>query len=235
LLGASPEEEKLFLIFLSDFAFGRRIYIGKHNLSPDPASGRKIGMNMRLNLTLPVYNEEQSLPRAVGRLTAYLSQSSLAGCCEIVIAENGSTDRTYEVASELARACPAVQTMRVAGKGRGRALKEAWSESDAEVFSCMDIDLSTALTHYPRLIEPLNENKVDFAVGSRLLRSELTTRGWKREFISQGDNRLRKLFFSNRFSNAECGFKALTRRDAEMLLSKAKDDGSFCDTGLLED
>jgi glycosyltransferase involved in cell wall biosynthesis len=219
-------------IFFSHFAFGRRIKEWTRELA-DEKLGPEIGMNMRLNLTLPVYNEEQSLPGAVARLTDYLSKSPFAGCCEIVIAENGSTDRTFEVASELAENCSDVRVLRIAGKGRGRALKEAWSGSDAEVLSYMDIDLSTDLVHYPQLIEPLFRGEFDLAIGSRLLRSDLTTRGWKRELISRGYNRLMKILFSNRFSDAQCGFKALTRRAADILLPEVKDDGWFFDTELL--
>jgi glycosyltransferase involved in cell wall biosynthesis len=208
-------------------------YTNEHQHCRTKHPGKRFGLNMRLNLTLPVYNEEKTLPGALARLTDYISKTPFAGCCEIVIAENGSTDRTCEVASELADTYPEVRVIQISGKGRGRALKAVWQQSHAEVLSYMDVDLSTDLIHYPGLIQPLIRGDFDLAVGSRLLRREWTDRGWKREIISRGYNRLMKMLFSNRFSDAQCGFKAMSRPAADILLPKVKDDGWFFDTELL--
>jgi hypothetical protein len=73
----------------------------------------------------------------------------------------------------------------------------------------------------------------DLAAGSRLLKPCLTTRGFKRELISRCYNRLVKAVFRTRFSDAQCGFKAITRPAAQALLPLAEDNGWFLDTELL--
>jgi glycosyltransferase involved in cell wall biosynthesis len=187
---------------------------------------------MRVNITVPVYNEEAALPVSIPRLNKFLD-----GCpgfdCEIVIADNASTDRTYEVACALARRFPRVRVVHLELKGRGRALKQVWSESTADILSYMDVDLSTDLRALPPLIEALASGKFDLGTGSRLQKESKVIRGLKREFTSRCYNRLVKLFFSTKFSDAQCGFKAITREAAQRLLPDVEDTGWFFDTELL--
>ena len=114
-----------------------------------------------------------------------------------------------------------------------RAVKKAWSESKADILSYMDCDLSTDLAAFPPLVEALISCGFDVAIGSRLLKPCLTTRGFKREFISRGYNRLMKLFFQAQFSDAQCGFKAITKEAASALLPLVEDNEWFMDSELL--
>jgi hypothetical protein len=118
-------------------------------------------------------------------------------------------------------------------KGRGRAVKTAWNESKADILSYMDCDLSTDLAAFPPLIESMISGRFDVAVGSRLLKPSLTTRGIRRETISRGYNLLIKASFHTKFSDAQCGFKAITKRAAQELLPLVEDNGWFMDTELL--
>jgi glycosyltransferase involved in cell wall biosynthesis len=185
-----------------------------------------------VNLTVPVLNEEAQLAESVGKLRAFL-QDHAGFTWEIVIADNGSTDRTAQIAEELGRRWPEVRAVHLPLKGRGRALRKVWSESSAEILSYMDVDLSTDLSAFPRLIEPLANGEYDVATGSRLLPGSQTTRCWKRELISHAYNRLVRACFRTRFSDAQCGFKAITRKAAGELLPLVEDDAWFFDTELL--
>ncbi|HEX5498271.1 MAG TPA: glycosyltransferase, partial [Thermomicrobiales bacterium] len=118
-------------------------------------------------------------------------------------------------------------------KGRGRALKAAWLASDADVVAYMDVDLSTNLKSFVPLVTPLVSGQSDVAIGSRLRRGAVVTRQWKRELLSRGYNRLIHLLFRNGFTDAQCGFKALTRAAAQALLPDLRDDAWFFDTDLL--
>lgn len=184
-----------------------------------------------VNVTVPVYNEEKVLAASVAKIAAMLDAK---GCrYEIVIANNASMDGTLAVANSLAARLKDVHVLSLQEKGRGRAVKAAWHNSSADILSYMDVDLSTDLTAFPSLIEPLLAGQFDLAVGSRLLDSAFTKRGPKREFISRGYNLLVKAMFRTRFSDAQCGFKAITRKAAAELLPLVEDDNWFMDSELL--
>ena len=185
-----------------------------------------------LNVTIPVYNEERTLASSIEKISAFL-KSNCPQPYEIVIAENGSTDKTFRIARQLEQELPNVRALHVNEKGRGRAIKSAWQQSNAEILSYMDVDLSTELVAFPPLIDALVNRGFDLAIGSRLLDPDLTRRGLKRETISRGYNLLVRAVFRTRFSDAQCGFKAITRRAAAELLPLIEDNAWFMDTELL--
>ena len=152
---------------------------------------------------------------------------------EIIVANNASTDFTLNVAHEIATKNPLVSVIDLREKGRGRAVKYAWSLSQADILSYMDVDLSTDLGAFPALIRPLIQGDYDIAIGSRLLNSKLTNRSLRRETISRAYNLIVKAVFNTKFSDAQCGFKAITRNAAASLLPYVEDNEWFMDTELL--
>jgi glycosyltransferase involved in cell wall biosynthesis len=186
---------------------------------------------MLINITIPVLNEERCLRPNILRLKQFMDGMSFD--FEIVIADNGSIDNTEKIGCGLAAGYPSIRYLRLNEKGRGRALKEAWRNSEADILSYMDVDLSTELEAFPALIEAISSGNYEIAAGSRLLHPEWTRRGWKREYISRCYNRLIKWSLGTRFSDAQCGFKAISRACAGHLLGLIKDDHWFFDTELL--
>ncbi len=126
-----------------------------------------------------------------------------------------------------------VAAMHLARKGRGYALRAAWSSSDAPVVAYMDVDLSTSLPALLPLVAPLLSGHRDVAIGTRLAPGAHVVRGPKRELISRAYNLLLKLTLRGGFSDAQCGFKALRRDAAEKLLPLVEDNEWFFDTELL--
>jgi glycosyltransferase involved in cell wall biosynthesis len=186
-----------------------------------------------VEVVLPVYNEEAALPESIPALCTYL-ETYFPYRWSVVIADNASTDNTLAVAEGLATAYqPHVSVMHLEEKGRGRALKAAWSSSGADVVAYMDVDLSTNLWSFLPLVAPLATGHSDVAIGSRLLRGAMVTRQWKRELISRCYNLLIKAMFGNGFSDAQCGFKAIKRSVAKELLPWVEDNEWFFDTELL--
>src|SRR4029078_5046886 len=143
----------------------------------------------------------------------------------ITIADNASTDATGAIADQLALDLPDVRAIHLPEKGRGRALKSVWSESDAAVLAYMDVDLSTDLDALLPLVAPLISGHSDIAIGTRLHRGSRVVRGAKREFISRSYNLILRGTLAARFSDAQCGFKAIRAEVAERLLPMVEDTG----------
>jgi putative flippase GtrA len=199
---------------------------------PTPAAART-GLDAPvLDVVVPVHNEEIDLEPCVRRLHSYLV-AEFPYPFRITIADNASTDSTAEVARRLADGVPEVVAVHLDEKGRGRALKHVWTHSDAAVLAYMDVDLSTDLGALLPLVAPLISGHSDLAIGSRLARGSRVVRGAKREFISRGYNLLLRGALSARFSDAQCGFKAIRADVAERLLPMVEDTGWFFDTEML--
>ena len=186
----------------------------------------------QLEIVVPVHNEEAALALSVRRLHRFLT-AEFPFTWRIVIADNASTDSTPSVARDLAAALPGVRTVRLERKGRGRALRAAWAASDARVVCYMDVDLSTDLRALLPLVAPLLSGHSDVAIGTRLARSARVVRGPRRELISRSYNALLHLTLRARFSDAQCGFKAVRADLLPTLLPEVEDESWFFDTELL--
>lgn len=200
-------------------------------LEPVPGPRRTPVRNARVDVVIPVFNEQDDLRPAVEQVLEHLAE--LPFVSTVTIADNASTDGTAVIARRLADLHETVRVVSLAEKGRGRALKRAWSASDADVLVYMDVDLSTDLKALLPLVAPLVTGHSDVAIGSRLARTARTTRGPRREIVSRSYNYLLRGTLRTRFSDAQCGFKAIRRDVAERLLPLVEDDAWFFDTELL--
>lgn len=185
-----------------------------------------------LDLVIPVYNEQKDLAAAVHRLHDY-AISHLRQSFRITIADNASTDDTWQIASALTEELDEVEAVHLDAKGRGRALNAVWGRSDATVMVYMDVDLSTGLNALPALVAPLLSGHSEVAIGTRLASSARVERGTKREFISRTYNFILRRSLGVHFSDAQCGFKAIRQDAARALLPLVEDTGWFFDTELL--
>jgi putative flippase GtrA len=199
--------------------------------APKPAADRPTAP-VAVEIVVPVYNEEQSLEASIRRLRAYLD-ASFPFRAVVTIADNASTDATWERATRLAGELEGVRAIHLDKKGRGRALRAAWSTSGAEVVAYMDVDLSTGLDALLPLVAPLLSGHSDLAIGSRLAPGAKVVRGTKRELISRGYNLIVRTALHNHFSDAQCGFKAIRSELVRELLPLVEDNEWFFDTELL--
>ncbi len=189
-------------------------------------------MSTVLDVVIPVYNEEHTVAASVRRLHAHLVHT-FPYPFRITVADNASTDSTWTVAVALTSELPGVAAVHLTEKGRGRALRQVWLASDALVLAYMDVDLSTDLDALWPLLAPLMSGHSDLAIGSRLHRDSRVVRGPKRELISRGYNLLLRTALGARFSDAQCGFKAIRSDVAHELLPLVEDPTWFFDTELL--
>ncbi len=191
-----------------------------------------MAMSPQLDIVIPVHNEAAGLEHSVRTLRRFLLASDLPAW-RIIVADNASTDATPAIAAELERTMEHVALLRLERKGRGHALRVAWSQSTADVLAYMDVDLSTDLRALPPLVAPLFCGHSEVAIGTRLANGSRVQRGIKRELISRAYNAILRTVLRARFTDAQCGFKALRADVADELLPEIKDETWFFDTELL--
>lgn len=186
---------------------------------------------MKLTVTVPVFNGEGIITKSVLRLTQFLARVWVRDWT-VLLAENGSRDRTPEICDTLAEEIENVRVFHLKEPGRGRALSKAWLEDqDSDILAYMDADLATDLQCLPMLVNVLGG--ADIAIGNRLLRGSTVMRGLKREIISRGYSAIVRRLFRTEISDFQCGFKAAWRRPAHRTLPFVKDTGWFWDTEFL--
>jgi putative flippase GtrA len=185
-----------------------------------------------VEIVVPVHNEAHVLQEHVLRLHRYLTERLLVSW-RITIVDNASTDATFEVGQTLEKTLSGVTAVHLDRKGRGFALRTAWAASGARVLAYLDVDLSTDLAGLSPLLAPLLSGHSDVAIGTRLSRGSRVVRGTKREFISRSYNGIVRTVLSASFTDAQCGFKAITKQAADRLLPLVRDDKWFFDTELL--
>jgi len=191
---------------------------------------------LTFDVTIPVLNEEPTLERQVKILHAFLKQHfPTENQWRIVIADNGSIDKTFEIATRLSQEIAEIAVVKVPRKGVGLALKTSWGQSQADIVGYMDLDLATDLPHFLETYDAIANKNYDIVYATRLHRkSKVIGRTLKREVTSRVFNLLLKLYLNVRFSDGMCGFKFLKRSVYPKLHENgAVSDGWFFSTELL--
>ncbi len=187
-----------------------------------------------VEITIPVYNEEKELEKHIEILHKFCVKYLTDYEWHITIADNASIDNTPIIGATLAKKLSDVSLFRIDQKGRGRAIKRVWSQSGTDYCIYMDLDLSTDLIHLPKLLHAL-ENGYDIAIGSRLKKgARVEGRTMLREIISRALNFFFiRILFDTHFTDAQCGFKGITKKTADNLIPKIVDNDWFFDGELL--
>lgn len=191
-------------------------------------------MKIKVDIIIPVYNEERTLEANIEILRSFL-EGNFNYEYGIIVIDTASRDKTSEIVTKrLLKKYSNVFYCYLSKRGRGRGLKQAWLKSQADIISYMDADLSTGLEAFPQMIDFLVKGEYDIVVGSRLMPGSKVKRCLRREKVSRVYNFLvRSLLTTCQFSDAQCGFKALTRKVANELLPIIKNQNWFFDTELL--
>ena len=198
------------------------------------APGASESTAYRLDVVIPVLNEAHVLEKSVETVRAFMREHFSRDCTwKVVVVDNGSSDGTDRVARGLVDRHGDVQFLQLPQRGRGRALRHAWTQSDADIVAYTDVDLSTELAALPVLVESIRQGTHDLGTGSRLLPESRTTRSFKRELISRCYNVLIRVALWTSFSDAQCGFKVVSRRVVQEIVPQIKDQAWFFDTELL--
>ncbi|HTW96300.1 MAG TPA: glycosyltransferase [Candidatus Methylomirabilis sp.] len=189
---------------------------------------------MEIEFCLPIYNEEKILAANSGQLFDFCRRRNFPFSWRIILIVNGSTDRSLAIAKSIAAGAPeSFLTVEEKEKGRGRALKKYWQKSHADILVYMDADLATSLDNISDLLSPLLADESDLVIGSRLLAKSKIERPLFREFISQSYNLLSRLILRHKFSDLQCGFKAIKRETFLRLAPYLESRNWFFDTELI--
>lgn len=187
-----------------------------------------------LAVVIPVLNEEVDLPRSTERVVKFLQTNLDNFDWRLVIVDNGSTDSTAEVGKALSNIHDRVQYIRLEQRGRGLALRTAWTNSFTDLVAYMDVDLSSDLNTFARLVQEVNEGGFDLAIASRLMReSQVMGRPLVREVISRIYSIIVRVMFLTPIRDYQCGCKVLSRTTTDDLVPLVEDNGWFFDSELI--
>lgn len=191
---------------------------------------------MKIEICVPVYNEEAILEYNISKIFSYLSESEFFKDKNwiLVIIVNGSSDNSVKIAKSLQLNFPnQIKVVEFKLNGKGRALKNYFITSQAEVLVYMDSDLAVDLQFLPDLLFPIVNNEADLVFASRLLKNSKTDRSWYRSLSSYIFNFLSRLILGHKFFDSQCGFKAFKNEVFRSVSAEILDDYWFFDTELL--
>lgn len=200
--------------------------------TPAPLPRTAPGRLATVDIVIPVLDEERALPGCIETLCAFLEEG-FPFDWSITIADNGSTDGTWQCAVEAARRHDRVQARRVPVRGRGAAVKSVWAASRADIVAYMDVDLSTGLDALLPLIAPLATGHCELSIGTRLGRGARIRRSVRRELVSRTYNGIVRNVLGLHATDTSAGFKAARTDAVRPLLASVEDDHWFFDTELL--
>ncbi|MCX6775548.1 MAG: glycosyltransferase family 2 protein [Candidatus Micrarchaeota archaeon] len=188
-------------------------------------------MKIYLSIIVPIHNEAAVLVSSIPKIID--ATAKITPFYEIIIAEDGSRDRSYEIAKKLAKTNPAVRVLHSSHRlGRGEALNRAIRTAKGKIAVYMDADLSSDLRYLKPLVERI-EDGASISTGSRLMKDSKASRPVKRDVASRGFNTLVRLLLGSKLYDHQCGFKAFRKKDVLPLLKKVKDKYWFWDTEIL--
>jgi dolichyl-phosphate beta-glucosyltransferase len=178
-------------------------------------------MKTTLSIVIPAFNEESRLDDTVRKILAYIKKETLEA--ELIVVDDGSTDKTTEVAEIVCAEFPEIKTKAIryeTNRGKGYAVKTGLSAASGDISLFSDADLSTPIEELPKLVEPIVRGEFDVTFGSRALDRSLigTHQPWRREQGGKVFNLIVKTLTGLPFWDTQCGFKAFNMRKFRLLL-----------------
>ena len=191
-------------------------------------------MKTRIEIVVPCFNEELILKNNIEILYDFLEKILQEYDYTIIIANNGSVDKTSLISKQLSRKINKVKYIYITKKGRGNALFYVWYKSSADIVGYIDADLSIDINTLPILIESVNTYESDIAIASRINKfSKSIGKSYKRTIITIAYSYIFRIMFQTSFKDAQCGMKVMNRNIIDNILPYVKDKTWFFDTELL--
>ena len=184
-----------------------------------------------ISILLPAYNEALRIERCIQEVERAVS--SFSSSYEIIVTEDGSTDGTENVVATLSRSNPELRLMHSPVRlGKGKAIKKALASAKGDIIFFMDVDLSTNLKYLPQIVKLAQKHR-GMAIGSRHAGGSRVQRSFSRTLFSLSYNLFVRMLFRDGVHDHQCGFKAMSREVAAVVLHKTASDGFFFDTEMI--
>ncbi len=179
-------------------------------------------METTYSIIIPAYNESQRLGATLNRVLAHVEAGGWKA--EVLVVDDGSSDSTAELVRDYARRRPAVRLLENPGnRGKGYSVRHGMRQASGEMLLFTDADLSAPIAEAGKLFARLAAG-ADVAIGSRWLDPALQTtrQPLYRQFFGRVFNLLLRVILGLRFRDTQCGFKAFTRRAAQLLFARQR-------------
>lgn len=189
-------------------------------------------MNPHLSVIIPAYNEEKRLPGTLRAIVSFLRQQSYVS--EILVSDDGSTDRTAELALEQLRDFPHRVLRAQRNRGKGHAVRQGMMAADGGYLFFSDADLSTPIEELSRFLAHLEKDQ-DLVIGSRALPDSRVEvhQNRVRKTMGQVYNRIARRVAFQGIRDSQCGFKGFRRDVARHLFSRQKINGFSFDAEII--
>jgi glycosyltransferase involved in cell wall biosynthesis len=184
-----------------------------------------------LSIVIPALNEEHRLPPTLAKIDDFLSTQDYS--CEVIVVDNGSTDRTKEVVEAYVETRDYVKFIQLAERGKGRAVKAGMLAATGDYRFICDADLSIPIEEIAKFLPP-NGNGADILIGSREGKgANRVGEPEYRHLIGRIFNFIVKITAVSEFEDTQCGFKMFAREAADDLFSVQQMNGIGFDVELI--
>jgi glycosyltransferase involved in cell wall biosynthesis len=181
---------------------------------------------------IPAFNEEMRLESSVKILLKFLKKH-FGKNFEVIISEDGSTDKTYQIALMISKKFSNVKVIKNRHIGKGHAIVKGFEHANGDIVGFVDADLSTDINFLPEVIEKI-KNGADISIGSRYVEgNRIVKRTFGRWFVSKLYNLLIQIIFSSKIKDHQCGFKFFKKNSVMKLIKKVKNKKFVWDSELL--
>ncbi len=185
-----------------------------------------------LSLIFPAYNEETRLPKALEQTINYLNAQPYEA--EIIVVENGSQDRTYEIARSYQNQFCNLTVIQSPARGKGLAVKTGMLIAKGEYRMFLDVDLSMPIEDVAKFIPPKLSEDIDIAISSREGKNaNRIGEPAYRHLMGRIFNTLIRLLILPKYQDSQCGFKCFKAFVVEDLFPLQTVSGWAFDTEIL--
>jgi len=188
---------------------------------------------MKITIAVPAYNEEKIIGQKIDQLFKFCQEQLSNKQWLIVVAINGSKDRTLEIVQKKTKIYSNLEYINLDALGKGMAIRKAWQTYTGDINIFMDADLSTELKSTHELIKAIEQENYQIVIGSRNQKQSQLERSVIRSFLSHTYNLILKIFFNLKITDASCGFKAVSQKVIKDIIPKIRNNDLFFDTELL--